>query len=123
MAVLMLLYGSKTRFLVKKRLNRIQALQMKFFDQSKAAHEEIDCTMKTYVKSWKFVISNIVLQKTKRNRLLTVIGCMMAHCLRKIGNTGLLAKEVQEDLGSMGEVDVFLLWPEQAMRMFPDGIR
>ena len=32
----------------------------------------------------------------------------MARCLRKLGNTSVLDKEVYEDVGSVGEVDVLL---------------
>ena len=39
------------------------------------------------------------------------------------GNTTLLDKEAQEDLGSIGKVDVFPVGPEQVIRLVSDSRR
>ena len=41
----------------------------------------------------------------------------MACCLKKFGNTSLLDKEVQEDLGRVGELDGIPLGPEKVIRL------
>lgn len=40
----------------------------------------------------------------------------MAGCFTKIGNTSILDNEVGDDLGNVGEVDIFPMEPEQSIR-------
>ena len=95
----------------------------------KVTHEEIDSTMKTYGKSWKFLISEITLQKTEVDSSFRW-GYLnrMPGCLTSTQMTGWLRRFDILDKnytwsGSIDEVNLFPLGPKMAILLFPNERR
>ena len=104
----------KLRFWQKKKhLSRIHALEMRFLRLFKAAHKRTDST--TNIFNIQHLQGCDQIAVNKEIYCSSDLGFQMAGCLRKFGNTS------QRIIRSTGEVNVFSLEPEQAIRLFSDG--